>query len=90
MASNVKGGLIQCINPINDESRPVKEIQAAAFEKHLPMIEKAGEEGVNILCLQEIFNGPYFCPSQDSRWYEAAESVPGPTTEALMPYARKY
>ena len=86
----VKGGLIQCINPVNDESRPVAEIQAAAFGAQTPFIEQAGKQGVQILCLQEIFNGPYFCPSQDSRWYGAAEPVPGPTTEALMPYARKH
>jgi N-carbamoylputrescine amidase len=88
--SVVKGGLIQCINPINDESRPVPEIQAAALEAHKPLIEQAGKQGVQILCLQEIFNGPYFCPSQDARWYAAAEPVPGPTTEALMPFARKH
>ena len=86
----VKGGLIQCSNPINDEDRTVKEIQDAALEKHIPFIEDAGQEGVQILCLQEIFNGPYFCPSQDGRWYDAAEPIPGPTTEALTPYAQKY
>jgi beta-ureidopropionase len=86
----VKGGLIQCANPLNDESRPVAEIQAAAYEAHIPFIEAAGKQGVQILCLQEIFNGPYFCPSQDKRWYAAAESVPGPTLEALTPFARKY
>jgi beta-ureidopropionase len=40
--------------------------------------------------LQEIFNGPYFCPGQDKRWYDAAESVPGPTTDKLAPLAKKY
>ncbi|MGH9336000.1 MAG: nitrilase-related carbon-nitrogen hydrolase, partial [Vicinamibacteria bacterium] len=90
MARIVKGGLIQCRNPLNDESRPVKEIQQAALERHLPFIEQAGQGKVQLLCLQEIFNGPYFCPSQDARWYDAAEPVPGPTTEALVPYARKY
>ena len=90
MSRIIKGGLIQCANPINDESRPVAEIQAAAFEAHIPMIEEAGQKGVQMLCLQEIFNGPYFCPSQDQRWYDAAEPVPGPTVEALKPYAKKY
>jgi beta-ureidopropionase len=90
MGKTVKAGLIQCSNPINDESRPVTEIQAAALEKHLPYIDEAGRAGVQILCLQEIFNGPYFCPSQDARWYDAAEPVPGPTTEKLAPYAKKY
>jgi len=48
------------------------------------------KKGVQILCLQEIFNGPYFCPSQDPRWYDAAEPVPGPTTHRLSEYAKKY
>ena len=68
MSRIVKGGLIQCANPINDESRSVKEIQDAALEKHIPLIEDAGQEGVQILCLQEIFNGHYSCPSKDARW----------------------
>lgn len=90
MARSVRGGLIQCSNPINDERKTVKEIQAAALAKHLPLIEEAGKRGVQLLCLQEIFNGPYFCPSQDARWYDAAESVPGPTTEALATLARRH
>ncbi|MBK8169527.1 MAG: acyltransferase [Sandaracinaceae bacterium] len=90
MSQIVRCGLIQCANPINDESKPVADIQEAMFQKHLPLIDEAGKKGVQILCLQEIFNGPYFCPSQDPRWYEAAESVPGPTTERLSAYAKKY
>ncbi len=87
---NIKSGLIQCSNPINDESRPVAEIQAAMLEKHMPMIHDAGKQGVQILCLQEIFNGPYFCPGQDKRWYDAAEPCPGPTVAKLSPLAQKY
>jgi len=90
VARIVKGGLIQCRNPINDEARPVSEIKKAALEKHIPWIEAAGKRGVQILCLQEIFNGPYFCPSQDPRWYDAAESVPGSTVAELTPYAKRY
>jgi N-carbamoylputrescine amidase len=90
MARIAKCGLIQCSNPINDESRPVAEIQAAMFEKHLPFIHDAGKKGVKVLGLQEIFNGPYFCPGQDKRWYGAAEACPGPTVEALQPIARQY
>ncbi|MCH7495454.1 MAG: acyltransferase [Candidatus Marinimicrobia bacterium] len=86
----VKCGLIQCSNPINDEKESIKNIQEAMFDKHLPFIDEAGKAGVQILGLQEIFNGPYFCPSQDARWYDAAEPVPGPTVEALIPYAKKY
>ena len=43
MARNVKVGLIQAANPINDESVPVAEVQEAMFQKHLPLIEQAGE-----------------------------------------------
>ncbi len=84
MPRKVVGGLIQCRNPLNDDSAPVAKVKQAMFDRHVPLIEEAGCKGVQILCLQEIFNGPYFCPSQDKRWYEAAEPVPGPTTEAVF------
>ncbi len=90
MARTVISGLIQASNVINDETKSVAEIQAAMLEKHLPMIHDAGKKGVQILCLQEIFNGPYFCPGQDKRWYDAAEPVPGPTVEKLAPIAKQY
>ncbi|MCC7538337.1 MAG: acyltransferase [Deltaproteobacteria bacterium] len=90
MGRTVKGGLIQSSNPPFDDKMTVAEIQKAALDKHLPMIEEAGSKGVQILCLQEIFNGPYFCPAQEQRWYDAAEACPGPTTEILAPLARKH
>lgn len=91
MPEIVRCGLIQCSNPINDESVPVAEIQQAMLDKHLPFIEKAANEGVQILCLQEIFNGPYFCPGQDKRWYDAAEPIPnGPTTKVMQELAKKH
>ena len=86
----VRSGLVQCSNPINDESRPVAEIQRAMLEKHLGFVEQAAHKGVQILCLQEIFNGPYFCPSQDKRWYDAAEPIPGPTTELFQGLAKRH
>jgi beta-ureidopropionase len=90
MARNVLGGLIQCSNPINDPNASVATIRDAMFEKHLPFIEEAGKKGVQILCLQEVFNGPYFCPSQDAKWCDIAEPIPGPTVERLSAYAKKY
>jgi N-carbamoylputrescine amidase len=90
MARKVLGGLIQLSNPLNDANAPVAAVRDAMFEKHLPFIEDAGKKGVQILCLQEVFNGPYFCPSQDARWCDIAEAVPGPTVERLTEYAKKY
>ena len=86
----VKVGLIQASNPLNDENAPLADIQEAMFQKHLPYIEAAGEQGVQILGLQEIFNGPYFCPGQDKRWYNGAEAIDGPTVTRLRPIAAKY
>ena len=91
MPEIVRCGLIQCSNPINDESVPVADIQKAMLDKHLPFIEEAAKKGVQILCLQEIFNGPYFCPGQDKRWYDAAEPIPdGPTTKLMQELAKKH
>ncbi|MBK7579887.1 MAG: acyltransferase [Myxococcales bacterium] len=90
MPQIVRCGLIQCANALNDESAPVKKIQEAMLAKHMPFIEEAAKKGVQILGLQEIFNGPYFCPSQDKRWYEAAESIPGPSTEMFQAIAKKH
>jgi len=90
MARNVIGGLNQCSNPLNDPVATVAQVRDAMFDKHLPFIDEAGKKGVQILCLQEVFNGPYFCPSQDARWCDIAEAVPGPTVALLSEYAKKY
>ena len=87
---NVTGGLIQASNPINDADASIETIRDAMVDKHLPLIDEAGKRGVQVLCLQEIFNGPYFCPSQDSKWCDIAEDIPGPTTAMMQDYARKY
>jgi beta-ureidopropionase len=84
----VKCALIQASNARHDGTPA--EIKEAMIEKHIPLIEEAGRKGVQILCLQEIFFGPYFCAEQDIKWYRNAEKVPGPTTERLSVFAKKY
>ncbi len=86
----VRSGLIQTtLNADTNES--CQAIADKMLAKHLPMIDEAGRKGVQILCLQELFNGPYFCPSQDPKWYDMAEPVPdGPTTKVMQEYARKH
>ena len=90
MPRKVIGGLIQCATPVTDASLPVERIKEDAIARHIPFIEEAGKKGVQILGLQEIFDGPYFCPSQDPHWYDMAEPVPGPTTDRMAEYAKKY
>lgn len=90
MSRIIKSGLIQMSIPKTEGDGTIDEIKSAMIEKHIPYIEKAGEAGVQILCLQEIFSTPYFCPSQDAKWYATAESIPGPTTDMMAQYAKKY
>ncbi|OUR78007.1 acyltransferase [Alphaproteobacteria bacterium 46_93_T64] len=86
----VKSGLIQVGLKGNTDMSP-KEISDLMIEAHIPLIEDAGRQGVQVLSLQEVFNQPYFCPSQDSKWYAAAEKVPdGPTVNLMKEYACKY
>ena len=90
MARIVKTGLIQISIPKSEGDGTIAEIKEAIIQKHIPFIEDAGKQGVQILCLQEIFNTPYFCPGQDAKWYASAESIPGPTIEQMQEYAKKY
>jgi beta-ureidopropionase len=89
MAQKIQVGLIQASTPF-EEGWSIEKTKRASMEKHLPLIEEAGKRGVQVLGLQEIFNGPYFCPSQDARWYDAAEPVPGPTVETMQALAKKH
>src|SRR5919107_1921194 len=86
----ITSGLIQMSLPKTEGEGTIEEIKEAMLQKHIPLIEKAGEQGVQILCLQEIFNTPYFCPGQDKAWYASAETCPGPTTDLMAEYAKKY
>lgn len=87
----IKCGLIQAKNEISVENGTFDEIKNAMITKHETMIKKAGEKGVQILCLQEIFYGPYFCAVQDSKFYNMAEKIPdGPTIQRLSKLAKQY
>ena len=59
------------------------------INKHVSLIEQAAAEGVQVLCLQELFYGPYFCAEQDARWYSMVERVPdGPTVRLMQDLAK--
>lgn len=49
----------------------------------IAQIRQAASDGGKIVCLQELFNGPYPCQSEDHRQFDWAESIPGPTTETM-------
>jgi len=61
----------------------------ANLAKVLRRIEAATRKGANIVCLQELFRSRYFPQAEDARNFKLAETVPGPSTEALGRLARE-
>lgn len=61
-----------------------------AVDKHVEMIAQAAAKGAQIVGLQEIFHGPYFCAEQDPKWYETAEPEDGPTVARMREVARRH
>ncbi|MBI4248926.1 MAG: acyltransferase [Elusimicrobia bacterium] len=90
MSRIVRGGLIQASCEWSPEKFPLDAIKKKMIDKHLDWIEKAAKERVQLLCLQELFYGPYFCAEQNVRWYDLAEPVPGPTTVLMQKLAKKH
>ena len=88
--ATVRAGLIQMALKADTGETP-EAIRDKMNEAHLPLIDEAGKKGGQVLCLQEVFNQPYFCPSQDAKWYGAAEKIPdGPTVKLMQDYAKKH
>lgn len=97
MANIVRCGLIQAKNeiPATAGGGSSSELRAQMKEKmilkHLDYIKEAAAKGVQILCLQEIFYGPYFCAEQEICWYDTAEEIPdGPTIKIMQKAAREF
>jgi len=90
MPNIVKCGLIQTSMACKvDEELPT--IREANIDKTLGFVEQAGKEGVQILCMQEIFTGPYFCAEQNTRWYDSVEKIPdGPTVKLMQDQAKRH
>ncbi|HRH41360.1 MAG TPA: nitrilase-related carbon-nitrogen hydrolase [Pyrinomonadaceae bacterium] len=90
MSRIIKCGLIQAHNHAPTDA-PIEEIKKINNEIQLKMVEDAAKQGVQMLCFQEIFNTPYFCAEQTTRWYEAVEKVPdGPTVQMMQTVAKEY
>jgi N-carbamoylputrescine amidase len=66
--------------------RPDKETNVA---KAIERIREASERGADIVCLQELFATQYPCQTEDHRQFDAAEPIPGPTSDRLAEIARQ-
>ncbi|HEY0710983.1 MAG TPA: carbon-nitrogen hydrolase [Polyangia bacterium] len=67
-------GLVQMsMSPDVDEN--VRKASAKVIE--------AGAKGAQVVCLPELYRSPYFCQKEDAALFDLAETVPGPSTEAI-------
>jgi len=53
------------------------------LEKAVSKVAEAARANAEVVCLPELFRSPYFCQREDAALFDLAESVPGPSTEAL-------
>ena len=89
MSRIIKCGLIQAHNHAPTDA-PIEEIKRINNEVQMKMVEDAAAQDVQMLCFQEIFNTPYFCAEQQTRWYDAVEKVPdGKTVQMMQSVARE-
>jgi len=72
-------GLVQMsVTPSSEEN----------LRKAVTRVEEAAREGAQVICLPELFRSEYFCQREDIAQFDLAETIPGPTTEALSAIAR--
>ena len=80
--TKVKAALVQVAWTGNKDSM---------VQQHLKHIDDAAKQGAQVICLQELFYGPYFCAEQTTRWYDFTEPVPdGKTTRLFQDLAKKH
>ncbi|MCA8998259.1 MAG: carbon-nitrogen hydrolase [Planctomycetaceae bacterium] len=63
---------------------PEENLQSTAQD-----VERAAESGAQIICTQELFRSQYFCQSEDHRYFDLAEPIPGPSTKVFGAIAKK-
>jgi len=81
MSRIVRGALLQATYTGDQESM---------IKKHEKYAREAAEQKAQIMCFQELFNGPYFCQEQDIKWYSLAEPIPdGPTMKRMQELAKE-
>jgi N-carbamoylputrescine amidase len=89
MSKVVRAALIQSRFE-GDGSEPIPDLRDRLVAKHVGLTRQAAERGAQVVCLQELFYGPYFPAEQRDRWFELVERVPdGPTTRRFIELARE-
>jgi N-carbamoylputrescine amidase len=73
-------GLVQMSCSTDSEENVKKAMQG---------IRAAAAKGAEIVCLQELFRSQYFCREEKAELFNLAESIPGPSTEAISSIAKE-
>lgn len=76
----MKVGVIQQANTANIEDNK---------QRLMASIRKVAGEGAELVVLQELHNGLYFCQTEDVGLFDLAEPIPGPSTEEFGALARE-
>lgn len=76
----LKVGLVQQANTAD------RQANIGKLEKN---IEACAAAGAQLVVLQELHNGLYFCQTEDPAVFDEAEPVPGPSTERFGALARR-
>ncbi len=80
-SATVRVGLIQTACSPNPDANLKKTLAAA---------ERAAKKGAQIICTQELFRSQYFCQREDHKYFQLAERIPGPSTDAFCQLAKKH
>jgi N-carbamoylputrescine amidase len=78
-ARNFKVGLVQMAMSTDPQ---------ANTDQAVAKVAEAAKAGASVVCLPEMYRTPYFCQKEDAALFDLAETVPGPSTEALGRAAR--
>jgi len=60
------------------------------LEVCLAAAHRAGKDGAQVICTQELFRSQYFCQAEKHEYFKLAERIPGPSTEAFQKVARRH
>lgn len=92
MANSVRVSIVQMADASDGVSKSGSidpDCRRKNVDAATKMIQTAADQGSQIVCLQELFTGPYPCQSEDHRNFDLAESIPGPSTDSLCEIAKK-
>ena len=76
----MKVGLIQQKNSADIEAN-IRKLQAN--------VRIAAQQGAELVVLQELHNGLYFCQTENTELFNQAEPIPGPSTESFGRLAKE-